>query len=462
MSTRKQAEPVAGARRPCFHRHVREVAADVGGELTDRAVAIVTFDGHGLADDPVEIAAQLPDHIGDLRTAPLGRFGRLVPGQGRESLRRSLRVSGTDPRDQGDQARITAFERHATGQQFVQENAERVDVGARVDATVDALRVEGLGAHVHRRAENLRAGFEGEPGFRTVQRLGDAEIDDFRNRLAAFLDDQHVRRLQIPMQDLLPVRMLDAGTDPQEQLQSLDDGQAMVVAVGRDRRTGHEFHDEVRLAVLGRAGIEEARYVRVAEPGQRALFDSETLARVGRKIGADALECHFAPDRLLLARSIHLAHAARTESLDDRVRTDAGRQRQFRFTLLTGIRRIGKQAQIDHGGTVEEVTKVILRYEQGQHFRGQCVVVAGPRHDPVTAGFDRDLERFDQQVMRAALELQVGGVRLARQCLVRCSTAMGTVRWLGAQRSDDPARTSRGSPVRQRNAANEDRGTRLA
>ena len=52
-------------------------------------------------------------------------------------------------------------------------------------------------------------------------RLGDAEVDHLGHRLAVVQCDQHVRRLDVAMNDALLVGVLDGLADRDEQLQPL-------------------------------------------------------------------------------------------------------------------------------------------------------------------------------------------------------------------------------------------------
>ena len=66
-----------------------------------------------------------------------------------------------------------------------------------------------LRAHVLRRAE--QHALLGEPArFKTalIQRLGNAEVDDLRNRNAVLFQHEDVRRFEIPVHHRLLVRML--------------------------------------------------------------------------------------------------------------------------------------------------------------------------------------------------------------------------------------------------------------
>ena len=95
---------------------------------------------------------------------------------------------------------------------------EGVDVGPGVH--VHAAHLGLLRAHVERRADHL-----GEPGVdrllgqRLADRLGHAEVDHLRHRLAVVHRDQDVRRLEVAVDDPLLVGVLDRLADLHEQRQ---------------------------------------------------------------------------------------------------------------------------------------------------------------------------------------------------------------------------------------------------
>jgi hypothetical protein len=117
-------------------------------------------------------------------------------------------------------APLRDVERLGAGQQFVEQHAERIDVGARVDVEPRHLRL--LGRHVLGRAEDLRVLREqrllGQLG---AGRLGDAEVDHLRHRHAVVQRHQHVARLDVAMDDALVVRVLDRLADLGEQFEPL-------------------------------------------------------------------------------------------------------------------------------------------------------------------------------------------------------------------------------------------------
>ena len=109
----------------------------------------------------------------------------------------------------------------AAGEQFVEQHAERVDVGAGVDVQSAHLRL--LRTHVGGRAHELIKG--GEQGFvrepLIVRGLGQAEINHLGHRHVVVLRDENVRRFEVAMDDAFLVRVLDGLADLREQFEPL-------------------------------------------------------------------------------------------------------------------------------------------------------------------------------------------------------------------------------------------------
>ena len=111
---------------------------------------------------------------------------------------------------------IAGLEGPRAGEEFVQQHAKAVDVGARVD--VLAGQAELLRTHVGGRADELpEAGGEGLLGQGLLDRLGNTEVDDFRGRPAILQRDEYVRRLEVAMDDAFLVRVLNGAADLDEQ-----------------------------------------------------------------------------------------------------------------------------------------------------------------------------------------------------------------------------------------------------
>jgi hypothetical protein len=135
------------------------------------------------------------------------------------------------------------------------------------------------------------------------------------------LSDEDVRRLDVPVDDPLLVRVLDRLADRQEELQPLAGREVMLVAVLRDRLAFDQFHHEVRPAALRRARVQHLRNVRMVHHRQRlplGLKPCDHLPRIHPRL--DDLKGHAASDRLLLLGHVNDAH--------DSPRTSAQRARE--------------------------------------------------------------------------------------------------------------------------------------
>src|SRR5262249_48594032 len=91
-------------------------------------------------------------------------------------------------------------ERHFADEHLVQDDAERVDIAARIDSPALDL----LGRHVVGRAERAAGARELR---RLVEGLGDAEVDQLRELAAVRAGREHdVLRLQVAVDDVVLVR----------------------------------------------------------------------------------------------------------------------------------------------------------------------------------------------------------------------------------------------------------------
>ena len=93
-------------------------------------------------------------------------------------------------------------------------------------STSSAAQLGLLGAHVLERADDRAVlGEQRLLGQPLVDRLGDAEVDDLGHRLAVVERHQHVRRLDVAVDDPLLVGVLDRLADRDEQLEPLAGGE---------------------------------------------------------------------------------------------------------------------------------------------------------------------------------------------------------------------------------------------
>jgi hypothetical protein len=128
--------------------------------------------------------------------------------------------------------------------------------------------------------------------------------------------------LSVAMDEAFLVGMLDSLADRPEQLQPLPDRQAVLIAVIGDGHAAEQFHDEIRPARGGFAGIEHLGDVGMVHEGQRLALCFEPandLAAVHARL--ENLDGHLAADRLLLLGQKDQAEAALAELFRQLVRT---------------------------------------------------------------------------------------------------------------------------------------------
>ena len=223
-----------------------------------------------------------------------------------------------------------AVERQHADEQLVENHTQGVDVGGRVD--VEAARVGLFRAHVLGRADEHAVpredGLLGQP---LVRRLRNPEVDDLRDRAAVLDGHEHVRRLEVAMDDALLVGVLDGLADRDEQREPFAGGQPVAIAVVGDRNAGHVLHHEVRPALVGRARVEHPGDVRVGHHREGLPLGVEPghhLAGVHPDL--DHLQGDLAADRVLLFRKVDHAHPALTEDGQDPVGANPQRVRADR------------------------------------------------------------------------------------------------------------------------------------
>ena len=199
--------------------------------------------------------------------------------------------------------------RARSGQQLREHQAECVDVGC----GRDRLSLELFGRRIVRRQRAIpRCG----SGAADVERRGDAEIEQFHQTVGGYQD---IRWLQVAVHDQTLMRVLHGGQHLQHQAQSLADGKAPRVAIGIDALAFDQFHRQIRRAVTADSAVEQHGDIRMAQGSQDLALAAEALA-CSLRIHADAdqLERGVLRVRAVGARgTIHRAHAAATEDLDN-------------------------------------------------------------------------------------------------------------------------------------------------
>ena len=122
------------------------------------------------------------------------------------------------------------------------------------------------------------------------------------------------------MDDSLLMRVLHPFTHPDEQLQTVADRQAFLVAVVGDRNTRHVFHDEIRLSVGGRGGVKHLGNRRMIHDRQRLPLHLKSLQHlVVVQAGFDKLQRDFPLYGGCLFRQPHLPHTTSPNFLHEPV-----------------------------------------------------------------------------------------------------------------------------------------------
>ena len=271
--------------------------------------------GDGFERDGVEVALELAQQApGRGAALPGAAFDIVPPGLEQARWQRRLLLGQVLANGSG----VGLFEQlggigPAVGQQFAQDHAQGIDVGAHVDAGV---LVEKLRAHVVRRARGALVAALAGRGFGR----GDAEIDDLRSRHAVDLRDQDVAGLEVAVDQAFLVRVRHPLADAHEQFQALAQAKAVFRAEGGQCLAFHVLHGEVRVAVGVGAGLEDLRDGGVLHLRHRLALDQEAdFARGASDLLLDQLDRDQALDRLELLGEENLAHAAAAEFVDDAV-----------------------------------------------------------------------------------------------------------------------------------------------
>ncbi len=208
-----------------------------------------------------------------------------------------------------------AGERGPQREEFVEEAARRVQVGAVVDRLAERLlRGEVLrGAHDH-------AGL-GHRGGRAVQGAGDAEVHHLDR---AVVGDDDVRRLDVAVHDAVLMRIGERLQHPGDDDQGLlGPGRLGVDEEIADGAALDQLHDDVRHALTADeilAGVVNGHDRMVVEAGHRLGLAREAGLgdRVLGEVGAQQLD-RDGPSEPDVLRGEHLSHTAPAESAGEPV-----------------------------------------------------------------------------------------------------------------------------------------------
>ena len=277
----------------------------------------------GLArDEPVNVVRQLVgvrvpplvqfvDRLADDRVDPRGDVGH-----DRSQRRRVLRE------DLGGQlGRGLGEERADAGDELVEDDSERVDVGPGVDA---ALADELLGSHVARRADEVARARDSGVALRGVS--SEPEVGDAR--VAAPRLEHDVRRLDVAVDDSELVGRSDPARDLRHQLGGLVPREAAALLEHLlERASGAVLHDVVVVAIRD-SDVVDGDDVGVLDARGESGLAPESLDRLAiRQRAAEedldreqALESGSAPE-------VDDAHGASAELAQDLVGAERARGR---------------------------------------------------------------------------------------------------------------------------------------
>ena len=182
-------------------------------------------------------------------------------------------------------------------------------------------------------------------------RFRDAEVDDLRDRSIVLNSDQDVRRFEIAVNDALLVGMLNAIAHLQEQIDAAGDRQLVFVAVRRNAFATDILHDEIRTALRGCTGVEDARDGRMIHDRQRLALGFEPRDDLrGIHTGLDDLQGDLTTNGVSLLGEPHFAHPAFADAPQEAVRPnhfDRARRRRLRLGDVVDVRRAAVR-QIAH------------------------------------------------------------------------------------------------------------------
>ncbi len=213
-------------------------------------------------------------------------------------------------------------ERRLPGQGLVEDASERVDIGALVERVAGDL----LGGDVLERAHDLARDAHSR---QRAGALGQPEVAEVAVLASGGLGDEHVRGLDVAMDEPLLVRGVERLCDLREEIDR---------ALGLERAVlGHDLgqvraldvaHREEEQAVLV-SRLVDRDDVRVVERGGDPRLAQEALAEalVLGELGGDDLERDLAAEALLLG-AVDRTHPATADERFDSVAGDRRSRRQ--------------------------------------------------------------------------------------------------------------------------------------
>ena len=219
--------------------------------------------------------------------------------------------------------------RRLAREHLVEQTAEAVDVGARVEP---ALARRLLGAHVTRRAER-------EPGLGHAIAAGlahrerDPEVGDERRAIV----QEDVLGLDVAMDDAVPVRVVERRADLLCEPHRVVDGKLVLALEAIAERLALDERHHVEQESVGLPRVEQRQDVRMLQRRRRLDLGEEPIgADDGRELGAKHLHRNT-PVVLEIVREIDGGHPTGAELALESVtigqRCDEARRRFFHVVV---------------------------------------------------------------------------------------------------------------------------------
>ena len=197
-----------------------------------------------------------------------------------------------------DRGRRGSRERLFPGRHFVEHDAQRKKIGARVERLAKRLLGRHIGNRAHGRARHgeiqiILRGLRRESRRRLADHFGQPEVEHFR---VAPLGHKNIRRLYVAMNDALCMRGLkcvsDLGCEPQQAF-----GVERFPTDSMAQRDAVEKFHRHKGAPLFLADIVQGANIRVIERRRRLRFTAKTgkRLRIGSYFGGKKLESDETP-----------------------------------------------------------------------------------------------------------------------------------------------------------------------
>ena len=305
-------QPVGNPGGPGSNGLAAQEAGKILRQVRGAHVALAGFAGESLEDDGVQIAPQVPDEL-------------LLCGRPhRAGLRLELRARllhatlGRGVRVHPGRCAILQAVRARSGQEFVEQHAQGVDVAP----GIDRLPVQKFGTGVHRsHGAAIDTGDLGQSRLVRVEQLGDSEVE--QPDLPRF-GHEDVGRLEVAMNHLLRVRILHGVQNLQKELQAFGDPDPVPVGPDYERTPLDVLHRQVRQPLHIDSRVVETRDMRVLQAGENVALAREALFQIAAHPGRHRqLQGDVALEGAVRApRQPDLGHAAGAQRPQQLVRAD--------------------------------------------------------------------------------------------------------------------------------------------